>query len=358
MEIGKNGGVSVIILNTNELEDLKECVPSVLDQTYPNYEVIIVDNASSDGSIEYIKNIKKKFANIRLVRNSENLGYARGNNTGIEHASTEFVVILNPDTVVERNWLEEMVLAIKKDPMIGMATPKIFMYNENKGSKGELINTCGNDIHFTGLSFCRGFNKKGVYNEPEVVAGISGCSFIVRKKLLDETGCFDPDHFIYLEDTDLSFRAQIAGYKLIFIPSSVMYHKYNLNLNPKKYFYLERNRLFLLLKNYQLRTLMLCIPSLILTEVITSGYAILSGWGYIKSKIRAHLWILRNINKIIERRKEVQRLRKVNDREIFNRLIWGIRFEQLVANKSMRRVLDLLFNPLFRVHYKILVEIL
>lgn len=345
--------VNVIIVNYNGKSDLEVCLISVLNQTYPNYDITVVDNNSTDGSVEYIKN---RFPKVKVIENSKNAGYGEGNNIGIKATKGDYVAILNYDVEVDQNWISELIKALKIDKSIQIATSKILMYDDK-----EMINTCGNVIHYTGLVFCRGIYKNALeFNKKEPVASTSGCSFVISRKVFEELTGFDVAFGRFgsaysgsLEDTDLAWRAQLRGYRVIFVPSSVVYHKYKLKFNPKKYFYVECGRYLFLLKNFSCRTFVVLIPALLLTEILTWGYAIIKGPKFMKAKIQAYLWLFKNYREVLIKRRENQRLRKIKDSELFIRLTPDILFDQLISNSVSKVCIEKIINLVFRVHYSI-----
>jgi GT2 family glycosyltransferase len=140
--------VSVIIVNYNGGKYLNDCLSSVLAQSYGNLEVVLVDSCSSDDSVDYVK---KKFPQVKIVTNSKNLGYGGGNNMGFNHALGEYIAVLNPDTVVEKDWLLELVSALQRRPESKIVTSQVLLYDDP-----DSINGCGNDVHISGLVFSRG----------------------------------------------------------------------------------------------------------------------------------------------------------------------------------------------------------
>ena len=338
---------SIILLSYNSKDDLTECIPSLEKQTYTNYEIIIVDNASTDNTSEFVRT---NYPNIRFVDAGSNLGYPAGNNLGFQHSSGEYIVILNPDTVAEPDWLAELVKPFEDDPEIGLTTSKILIYG-----KEDTINTCGNSIHYTGLDFCRGlYEPSSLYAKPDEVGAISGCSFAIRREVFEELGGFDPDFFLYLEDVDLSWRARLMGHRIQFVPDSVVYHKFQLSIAPWKEFYLERNRYLVLLKNCSLRMLVLMIPAFVVTEIVTWGHAVLNGRHYMQNKLRAYWWVVTNPGKILNKRREVQSNRKIDDKKVIRLLDRKIPFNQVIDEKIMRRMADMIFNTFYRVYFKFL----
>ncbi len=338
--------ISVILLSYNSSHDLKECIPSVLKQNWPNVEIIVVDNASTDGTPSFIRST---YPEITLIETGSNCGYAGGNNIGANYADGDIVIVANPDTLMNPRWLLELIKPFYYDPSLKATTSKIMVYGQ------ERINTCANLSHFTGVTFCRGLNEApSGFSAQEEVGAVSGCSFAIRGSAFRELGYFDPDFFLYLEDTDLSWRLRLAGYRIKYAPSSVLHHKFKLTVSPQKVFYLERNRYRMLLKSYGLKSLLIISPSLLLTEAITWGYAIINGRTHIIGKLRAYLWAARSLGKIMVKRREVQKSRKVGDGELIRLLEWRIPFEQMINNRLIVGVADAIFNNFYRVNYAVL----
>jgi len=345
--------ITIIILTYNNINDIKACLSSITKQTYPYYSITVVDNQSTDGTVEYIE---KSFPDVRIIQTGENLGYAAGNNVGIEHVDTDtdYIAILNPDTEVDKNWLNELVQALEMNPTAGLATSKILLYNER-----DTVNTCGNYEHFAGLAFCNGLNEKSsIYNTQTLTAGVSGCSFLARRTVLEKLGGFDPDFFMYHEDVDLSWRARRAGCDILYVPASIVYHKYKLSLKPWKYFYMERNRYLLLLKNCSVKYLILATPSILLTECIAIGYAFLNGFGFLKNKIRAYIWIIKNIDLITKKRTETINNQATQESDFVTLLEWRIPFEQVIKNKFLMQICDATLNSFFKLNYIVLRKLL
>jgi GT2 family glycosyltransferase len=243
--------------------------------------------------------------------------------------------------MVEPNWLLELVNAIEEDQLAAMATPKILLMD-----RPEKINTCGNDITFTGLTFCRGLDRPAdSYMEPEIVSAVSGAAFIIKRSVLDEIGGFDESMFMYFEETDLSFRAMLAGYRCLFVPNSIVYHQYSFRFSPSKCFYQERNRYYSLIKTLRWQTLIVLIPELLIAEILSWGYAILLGADHIKSKYRSWEWLFVHRKQIMKTRQKTQKLRKVDDRTLLNHLTYRLNFTQ-TTKPFIGKTLELVLNPL------------
>ncbi|AKB63323.1 glycosyltransferase family 2 protein [Methanosarcina mazei] len=347
---GKHKSVSVVILSYNSKEDLKECIPSLISQTYQDFEIIVVDNASTDGSEEFIK---ANYPGIKTVQTGKNLGYAAGNNAGFEVAEGEYIVVVNPDTVADPEWLAKLIEPLENDPTITATTSKVLIYYQK-----DKINTCANTAHYTGLTFCRGLNKSASeLDSCQPVGAVSGCSFAIRSDMLKNINGFDSDFFLYQEDADLSWRIRFAGGKIMYVPESVIYHKYKLSIAPWKEFYLERNRYLILLKNFSLKTLLLLLPVLIVTEIVTMGHAVLNGPKYVKSKLLAYFWILQNIKIILTKRRETLSKKIITDSEFFRFLDWKIPFEQVIKNPILNKTADAVFNSFYTFHMKMIKRI-
>ena len=237
--------VSIIILNYNARELLLNCVESVFKTNYSNIEVIIVDNASKDKS--YLK-CKEKFDKIHLIENKENLGYCEGNNVGMRLAKGEFMVILNPDTIVSPNWLTELLSAYSITGE-GLYQPKILSLYENN-----VIQSTGNMLHLFGFGFARdkGILDNNQHNKIERIGYASGTCLFTSTKVLERVGLFDSFLFLYHDDLDLGWRSAQLGIESYYVPNSVIYHaeSYSLKWSSRKFFWLERNRRYCILTHY------------------------------------------------------------------------------------------------------------
>ncbi|NJF25148.1 glycosyltransferase family 2 protein [Thermococcus sp. Bubb.Bath] len=266
---------SVIIVTYNHRKYVGACLDSVLAND--PLEVIVVDNGSTDGTSEFVE---ENFPEVQVIRSPRNLGYGGGNNLGVRHARGEYVVILNPDTKVEEGWLEELVKPLAKSQRL-ITTPKILLYD------GSAINTIGNIVHFTGLTFTRGYLEPPErYDKQEYLSGISGACFAMRKGEYLELGGFDENFFAYNEDGEFSWRAHARGFKILYVPTSIVYHDYQLKVPPQKIYHLEKGRYIILRKYLTARQRLALMPSLTMTEILTWGYAVLNGASGVKFKLR------------------------------------------------------------------------
>lgn len=301
--------ISIIILNYNAGELLLNCVDSVLKSNYSNMEIIVVDNASSDKS--HIT-CKEKFDKIILINNQTNFGYCEGNNIGIRNANGEFIVILNPDTIVEPNWLIGLLDAYRKKG-IGLYQPKILSLYEK-----DILQSTGNMLHLFGFGFARdkGIRDTNQRNEIEQIGYASGTCLFTSISVLKSLDLLDPFLFLYHDDLDLGWRAAQLGIKSYFVPSSTIYHaeSYILKWSAKKFFWLERNRRYCLLTHYSKETYRKILPSLILVDILVWFFYIYKG--FLGSKIRAELDIFRNKEHMSKRYEELERKKLVADIEL------------------------------------------
>jgi len=246
---------SVVILNWNGRHLLEECLDSVLAQTYRDFETIVVDNGSTDGSAGWLK--EGGAQGVRLVELPSNLGFAGGNNAGIRGARGRFVILLNNDTTVDPGWLFALHAAANRHPGAGMFTPRILNYYR----RDEIDNT-GLVIYPDGLA--RGRHRlerdDGRFEEEGESLCPSGCAGVYKKEMLDEIGLLDESFFAYGEDVDLGLRARWAGWTCFYVPAAVVYHKYSATTgaySPDKVFLVERNRFWILTKNFPWRDILI-----------------------------------------------------------------------------------------------------
>lgn len=241
----------IIILNWNRCNDTVECIESVLKTDYSNFEIVVVDNGSSDHSVDSIRN---KFMQVYLIENKENLGYAEGNNVGIRHAlkhGADYIWLLNNDTVVDRLALATLIDLAERNTEIGVLGSKIYYFD-----KPEIIWFAGATIDWKrAISAHIGRLEKdiGQYEVNKEVDRVTGCSMLIRRSVLENVGLFDEKFFLYAEEVDLCVRAQRNGYRIYYVPKSVVYHKVSLSTGessgPIFAYYNTRNFLYLIWKN-------------------------------------------------------------------------------------------------------------
>jgi GT2 family glycosyltransferase len=307
--------VSIIILNYNSGNWLSDCVDSILKTNYKNYEIIVIDNLSIDNSH---KICKERFNQINLVENDENLGYCEGNNVGIRKAKGDFLVILNPDTLVETTWLDELIIAFSKYGE-GIYQPKILASTDH-----DLILSTGNMVQLFGFGFSRGKGEKNTnqFENDQEISYASGTCLFTSSKIMKSLSGFDSFLFAYHDDLDLCWRASLAGIKSFYIHNSIIYHPiegYSFKWSPFKFYLMERNRLYCIFTHYSRKTILKMLPSLILVDLAVTGFYVKKG--LLLVKIKTHLNILKNFGKICKKYSEIQKTRKISDKEIIKNFL-------------------------------------
>lgn len=302
--------VSVIILNWNGKKFLKECLDSLAAQTYREFETVLVDNGSADGSTEFVRN---EYPWVRLVVLPENNGFAAGNNRGFAMCTGEYIVTLNNDTRVEPDFLEELTRHPLANPRIGMVAAKMRNYH-----RPELIDAAGLKIGANGLGYNIGFGETdaGQY-DGATVFGPCGGAALYQRAMLDEVGFFDPDFFAYYEDFDLAWRGRLAGWGCVAAPQAVVYHLHSATSgewSPFKVFQTHRNKWYVIIKNWPAGLLIRYLPALLFADAASFCLALLCGRGM--SALRARLDLLRSLGSLLRKRGEVQGKRKLSDRQV------------------------------------------
>ena len=209
--------VTIVIPNYNGKHFMEPCLSSLSEQTYKDFHILVIDNASSDGSIEYME---ENYPDIELIKLQKNFGFSKAVNIGIQHSRTPYVILLNNDTTVDTRYVEEMVKAIEKSPKIFSVSSKMIqMYHP------ELIDSAGDLYTLSGWGVCRGCGRpvSNYQKYDEIFTACAGAA-IYRRSVFDEIGYFDENHFAYLEDIDIGYRARIYGYYNMYCPTALVYH--------------------------------------------------------------------------------------------------------------------------------------
>lgn len=236
---------SVIIPNWNGKRFLQPCLDALRNQTHPALEIIIADNASSDGSQELIRT---EYPEVRLIELPTNRGFTGACNAGMEAATGQYVALLNNDTEVDPGWAAAIVEAFQKHPEAGIVASKMLLFD-----KRDHIHTAGDGFTVDGRAFNRGVWQKdaGQFDQEEFVFGACGGSSAYRRTVLDEVGLLDDDYFFLLEDMDIAWRAQLAGWRALYTPHAIVYHHLSATGGGvTASFYDGRNSLLLLMKNF------------------------------------------------------------------------------------------------------------
>ena len=304
--------VAIAILNWNGKALLEKFLPDVIKHSEGVADVYVIDNNSTDDSIELINS---KFTSVKIIRNIDNYGYAKGYNEGLKKITADYFVLLNSDVQVTENWIQPVVSLMDSDPSIAACQPKLLNYNVK--DEFEYAGGGGGFIDKWGYPFCRGriFNSfekdAGQYNDTREIFWASGACLFIRSKIFNEAGGLDEDFFAHMEEIDLCWRIRNLGYKIMYCSQSTVYHVGAgtlAKMNPQKTFYNFRNNLLLLCKNHA--------PGFFRVKfflrAILDGFAgirfLLSGeFSHFFAVIRAHFSFYSMLGKTLQKRKHIQK---------------------------------------------------
>lgn len=319
-------GVSIIIVNFNRVNLLRDCLRSLAAQSWPNVSWIVVDNGSSDGSAEMVD---AEFPHTKVIRSTSNLGFCAGNNLGIAAAVGPYIALLNNDAIAEPQWVEALVREMDLDSRVGMVASKIMV-----AGRAGVIDKVGHGIYWDGQNRGRGSGDTdhGQFDEDREILWPDGCAALYRKAMLDEIGGFDEDFFAYADDAELGLRGRSAGWKARFAPNAVVHHQRGATMgkwSPERIRLIERNRVWLAVKHFPLWLLVLN-PVFFLLRLVAGAWAGARGQGEagqvqgIRAKIelvatllRADVEAMGGLWKMWSKRKAWRKKRKLNDREVF-----------------------------------------
>ncbi len=311
-----------------------ECLRSLVRQSYGSLEILVVDNGSSDDSLEVVKTFSDE--RIRLILLDDNLGFAGGNNVAIQEAGGEFIALINNDAVAEERWIEELLRAIRdSEPSVGMWASKMLFFET------DIIDKAGHLMYPDGQNRGRGTGERdrGQYEFLEEVLFPDGCAAVYRKRMLDEIGGFDESFFAYGDDADLGIRGRWMGWRCLYVPDAVVYHHHSSTSGPfsvQKIYWIERNRMWLAIKNFPL-PLLIINPLFTLNRWLWNLLAALlrqgaagnfrrqaSLWELVRTVTRAHRDGLRQLGRMFAKRHRIRKTRRIADLE-FCRLLFRFR---------------------------------
>lgn len=318
--------VSVVVVNWNGAHYLGPCLESLVRQTYPRLEIVVVDNGSTDGSLALLR--RDWAARVRLVEQPMNLGFAGGSNAGIRAAKGEYVALLNNDAIADPRWVEALVGAAEADRSIGMCASRIYVQD-----RPGVLDSAGLLISRDGIGRGRGRLEpdSAAFGHEEEALVPSGCAALYRRAMLDQVGLFDEDFFAYCEDSDLGLRARLAGWRCRYAPAAVVQHRYSGSAGAYstfKAFHVERNRIWVVVKNFPPALIAASVPWT-LARYLVQAYGALRGRGaagrladgvsaWTLAGVVARAWAaaLARLPEMWRRRRRVQALRRVPRRAL------------------------------------------
>jgi GT2 family glycosyltransferase len=305
--------ISIVIPNYNGKHHLKDCFDSLIAQTYKDFEIILVDNNSKDGSIEFTM---QNYPQVMILPMRYNTGFAKAVNEGIKHATGEYVLLLNNDTECEKNFLNEMLKGFKTEDIGCVACKMINFYDRTK------IDDAGDFIKAKGSPYARGYSETDAkqYDKEEYIFGACAGAAIYKKEIFQTVGYFDEDFFAYYEDVDFSFRMQLEGYKCLYNPKAICYHKRGATSSSTSGFQTmlcEKNLVALRIKNYPTSLLIKWFPFFALVRM--KRYYLFwrdHSFSLAVSGFKGFLKGLAEIPKSLKKRKGIQKNKKADTKYI------------------------------------------
>ncbi len=325
--------VSITIVNWNGGEVFADCLKSLTKLTYPNWELIVVDNGSTDGSEKLPSNYKLQITNYKLIRNRVNLGFAPANNQGVKCAKGKYILLLNNDTKVTPDFLTKMVRRMEEYLSIGVMQPKMYMMDPPlpKASEGHskirYLDNAGSFVTRIGFLEHWGFGKKDgkEFSKEREVFSSKGACMLIRKEVIEKTGLFDDDFVSYFEESDFCWRVWLVGWRVVFFPDAHIKHKVGftiqrLDVTKINYDY-YKNRIMSLIKNLEFRNLVYILPvHLFISLGIALAFVVRGQTGSAGMILKAIAYNMRNLSKTLKKRSEVQNMRTISDSYIFDNL--------------------------------------
>jgi hypothetical protein len=319
----KQPSVCVVIVHYKGLDMLGKCFESLFKTDYENFQVILVDNGSSDNLGEYVRSYEGK---VTLIRSDVNLGFVAGSNLALRRVRADYVVLLNDDVIVDPDWLVELIYEAERDHTIGACQPKLRSLKDPRFF--EYNGACGGMLDVYGVPLTRGRifdlaeEDKGQYDKPAEIFWASGAALFLRESVIREIGFLDEMFYAHMEEIDLCWRMRLSGYKVLSVPKSVIYHLGGGTRLPEKFYLKHRNNLITIIKNYSGWSLLCFLPLRVVQDFFSFVYYL------IKKEIprampilRAYSSLLKNLRSVFPSRYSVQRQRKVKDKYIIEAMV-------------------------------------
>lgn len=328
--------VAIILLNYKDYANkyLKDCISGIRQQDYQGgIKLYIVDNAGDSNSFRFLK---ENASEAEIIVNKDNDGFAKGNNDAMKKALAEkfpFVLLLNMDTIIESNCVRKLVQEMESADKIGAVQARLMLHPEK-----EKVNSLGNSTHFLGFGYCLNYQdnyqeliKNNKVSQSKNIFYPSGAAVLLKSDVLNEVGLFDETYFMYNEDQDLGWRIWLQGYSCVLAKDALVYHKYEFSRSISKYYFMDRNRLITIFKNYHIVTLLLLIPAAVIMELGLLLFSAINGSLKEKFKTWAYFLKIKNWKNILQERKKIQKNRRIKEVEIFKMLSGRIWYQELAS---------------------------
>ncbi len=342
---------------------LADCLASLRVQTFFDFDIFLIDNETSVQSFALLKQLAPEVPEARIMRRAHNDGFAGGNNTALREAIAagyEWAMLVNMDTEMAPDCLERLMDAAqdspsRKDglPFFGAIQARLMLY-----PKKEIVNSLGNETHFLGFGFSRAYGDsydgkahgldQAANSQPyPEIAYPSGAAVIFNIEALKKVGLLDEEMWMYNEDQDLGWRLWLAGYACVLAPAAAVYHKYEFSRSIQKYYWMDRNRIIAILKNYHFLTLILITPAFIVMELGLALFSFQSGWWKEKLAVWKYFFSWKHWHYIGQERRRIQSSRVMKENRLA-RLIVGRIWYQEIGDAKLKLV-----NPLFELYWKV-----
>jgi hypothetical protein len=315
------------VVNWNGKELLQDCLGALERQTYRCFSVILVDNGSNDGSVEFVNS---HYPDVKTIPLPDNIGFSAANNMAIKTVDTRYVALLNNDAVPHPSWLKELVTTLEAHPRVGFAASKMLFHDRR-----HVIDRAGDGYTDAGVALLRGRDTTADgFNRCEPVFGACAGAALYRTCMFDDVGLFDEDFFLLYEDVDLSFRAQLRGHQCLYVPDAIVYHKVSRSVvrdSPVSVYYGHRNVEWVYVKN---------MPARLVARTIVPH--IMYGWmaflffmvnGRAREFVRAKLAALRSMKVLLKKRREILKRKNVDDR-----YLWSLFEKESLLSRSIERL--------------------
>lgn len=324
---------------------LPDCIQSLRGQSWQGErKIFIVDNQSTEDSFYFLKQTAPE---AEIIRNEKNEGFAKGNNDAMRAAleqGFDYIILFNMDTIIETDCISQLVKTAESDNLIGAVQARMMFWpDENK------INSLGNVTHFLGFGYCEGYGGKwsGDSSKSPDIGYPSGAAVLLKKDILERIGLFDEEFWMYNEDQDLGWRIWLSGRRCVLAPQAVVYHKYEFSQRIRRYYWMDRNRILSIIKNYQVSTILLISFAFVIMEFGQLLFVLQRG--LFKEKLQVYKYFLSpgNWRTILRNRRESQALRKVADRDILQIFSGRIWYEE-IGGWGLK-----LFNFIFDYYWRV-----
>jgi GT2 family glycosyltransferase len=318
--------ISVIIVNWNGKEFLSQCLNSLRQQVYQPLTIRLVDNGSTDGSVEFVRD---NYPEVEVLALHENSGFSLANNIALGTVHTEYIALLNNDAVAHPQWLRRLVEALDEHPEAGFAASKMLFYDDP-----QRIDRAGDAYTRAGTGSLRGRGESArKYNSKEWIFGACAGAALYRRRMLDEIGLFDEDFFLLYEDVDLSFRAQLKGFKCLYVPEAIVFHKASSTIvadSQVSVYFSHRNLEWVYLQNMPTNLILRTFLPHMIYDAGAFFYFAMKG--KLRDFLRAKIDALKGLKKAIRKRRHIQTTRRVDDS-----YVWSLLDRELFLPRLARR---------------------